>query len=47
MCVTVVCCTEEEDKEKGGQRPFHCVLEPRKWNFEAGSLHKEKPRKCC
>lgn len=33
LCMTAVCFTEEKDKGEGGQRLFHCLLEPRKWDF--------------
>lgn len=42
MFVTTVCFIEERDTGEGGQRLFHCLLEPRKWDFEDGSLHKDK-----
>lgn len=31
-----------DDEEGGGQRLFHCLLEPRKWDFECGSLHSDE-----
>lgn len=45
MCMTVVCFTEEKDKGEGGQSLFHFLLEPRKWDFEAGSCTKMKVKK--